>query len=134
MDTVEKNLRKAKKIFRDPDQVSEVLSRVAAKLKNFDSNSTQWKNFKSKVNILVKMIQSHISGKYPAFSSSSILLIIFALIYFITPLDAIPDFVPALGFTDDASVLFFIYQKLDKDIDKFLKWSNQSNDPVDNAN
>jgi uncharacterized membrane protein YkvA (DUF1232 family) len=28
-----------------------------------------------------------------------------ALAYFVLPIDAIPDFVPALGFTDDAAVL-----------------------------
>jgi len=29
-----------------------------------------------------------------------------AVAYFVLPLDAIPDVLPALGFTDDAAVLF----------------------------
>ena len=31
-----------------------------------------------------------------------------ALGYFICPVDAIPDIIPALGFTDDAAVLMFV--------------------------
>ena len=68
------------------------------------------------------MAQYHITGKYRAFSNASLLLIVFALLYFVTPTDVIPDFIPALGFTDDASVLYLIYRKLSKDIDQFLQW------------
>ncbi|MDZ4726589.1 MAG: YkvA family protein [Leptospira sp.] len=31
--------------------------------------------------------------------------IVFALLYFITPIDVIPDFILALGYTDDATVI-----------------------------
>ena len=31
-----------------------------------------------------------------------------ALVYFIVPIDAIPDFIAGLGFTDDAAVLFMV--------------------------
>ncbi|MEB3223550.1 MAG: YkvA family protein [Candidatus Sericytochromatia bacterium] len=33
-----------------------------------------------------------------------------AIAYFISPVDAIPDLVPMLGFTDDASLVFGAYQ------------------------
>lgn len=33
-----------------------------------------------------------------------------ALAYFVLPADAIPDFLPVLGFTDDAAVLLAVYQ------------------------
>ena len=33
-----------------------------------------------------------------------------ALVYFIMPADAVPDFLPALGFTDDAAVLMATLQ------------------------
>lgn len=33
-------------------------------------------------------------------------VLIGALAYFVLPTDLVPDFIPALGFTDDASVLF----------------------------
>lgn len=112
----------AKKTLSDSGKLKDVISKSADKIKNFAANSPEWKELKSKLNVLVSMAQNHISGKYRAFSNSSLLLIIFALLYFITPTDAIPDFIPALGFTDDASVLYLIYRKLNKDIEQFLAW------------
>lgn len=40
-------------------------------------------------------------------------LIIAALGYFILPLDFIPDFIPIVGYGDDAAVLYGLIQKLD---------------------
>ena len=40
-------------------------------------------------------------------------LIIAALGYFILPLDLIPDFIPIVGYGDDAAVLYGLIQKLD---------------------
>lgn len=37
-----------------------------------------------------------------------------ALAYFILPTDALPDFLPALGFTDDAAVIGLALQKFDE--------------------
>lgn len=113
---------KAKKTVQEKDGMSKLISQTGEKLKKMATDSDVWKEFRSKSNILIRMIQCHLSGEYKAFSTSSILLVVFALVYFVTPMDAIPDFIPAIGFTDDASVLFLIYRKLNKDIEKFLKW------------
>lgn len=41
----------------------------------------------------------------PATSPRVKLILLAALAYFVLPLDAMPDFVPLLGFTDDAAML-----------------------------
>ena len=122
MDKKKKIFEEAKKTVKDWKKLSDVLSKLAQKMKDSAANSPSWNELKSKVNTLASMLQSHVSGKYKAFSNASLLLIVFALLYFIAPTDAIPDFIPALGFTDDASVLYLIYRKLNKDIARFLKW------------
>ena len=114
----------ARKTMGDKKKLKEVLSQSTSKLKKLVGDSSQWKELKSKVNVLINMVQAHLSGRYRAFSNSSLLLVVFALVYFITPTDVIPDFIPALGLTDDASVLYLIYRKLSKDIDAFLDWND----------
>lgn len=121
-------MRKEKKIFEKAKQATsskkklgDVVSRSTEKLKKLAEESVEWDEMKSKIAMLIKMVKSHISGEYKAFSNPSLLLIVFALIYFITPTDVIPDFIPALGFTDDATVLLLVYRKLSKDIEAYVE-------------
>lgn len=39
-----------------------------------------------------------------------------ALIYFISPIDAVPDFIPILGWLDDAAVLSMVVAQLRKEL------------------
>lgn len=128
METKEKIYNEAKNTVSSTEKLKKVVGQSADKLKKLASDSSEWKEFKSKINILIRMIQVHLSGEYKAFSRPSLFMIAFALIYFITPTDVIPDFIPAIGFTDDASVLYMIYRKISKDIDAFIEWSNQAGD------
>ena len=125
MSKTKKIFNKAKDTVKDREGISNVVSKATQRLKEIANNSPEWKEFRSKIHILISMVKSHVSGEYNAFSTSSIILMVFALLYFIIPIDAIPDFIPVLGFTDDASVLFLIWKKLNKDIEAFLKWSGQ---------
>ena len=51
---------------------------------------------------VVAMYYCMMDEKTPITAKASIAL---ALFYFISPIDAIPDFIAALGFTDDAGVI-----------------------------
>ncbi len=117
----EKILNEAKKAVGSKKRLSDVVSQSTEKLKKFATDSTEWKELKAKATTLIQMVQAHLGGEYKAFSNASLLLVVFALVYFITPTDVIPDFIPALGFTDDASVLYLVYRKVSKDIEQFLE-------------
>ncbi|MEM0939805.1 MAG: YkvA family protein [Bacteroidota bacterium] len=126
MDKKKKLFDKAKQAISNTEKLKNIVSKSADKLKSIASESSEWKELRSKISLFIRMIQVQISGEYKAFSNSSLFLIVFALIYFITPVDALPDVIPAVGFTDDASVLYMIYRKLNKDVEAFLKWSGQN--------
>ena len=57
-------------------------------------------------------------------------LIIGALGYFILPIDIIPDFIPVLGFTDDAATLVSVIKTISKNITPEIKEKahNKSNE------
>jgi uncharacterized membrane protein YkvA (DUF1232 family) len=49
-------------------------------------------------------------------------MIVGAIIYVLNPWDLIPDWVPTLGFLDDATVLAFAVQKTRETLDNFTTW------------
>ena len=48
-------------------------------------------------------------------------LIIFALAYFISPIDAIPDPIPVVGYLDDAAVIAWVVAQLGVAISPYLE-------------
>ena len=60
----------------------------------------------------------------------SIVTIVAALIYFLSPLDVIPDFIPGLGFVDDATIIAFCFMSFKHDLDKYSNWL-KNNDVID---
>lgn len=62
------------------------------------------------------------AGNYKAISARSILMIMAGLVYFVTPIDIIPEFIAGLGLVDDAMILSFIISQLNKDLEEYREW------------
>ncbi|MEP1093574.1 MAG: DUF1232 domain-containing protein [Cyclobacteriaceae bacterium] len=120
--TKEEIWNRAKRASADKTRLGEIISQAKEKLDYALGNSDKLKGLSTKIQVLIRMIKAHLSGRYTAFSTRTILLITFALLYFIIPTDAIPDFLPIIGFTDDISILYFVWKQINSDVSKFLKW------------
>ncbi|MDO5089201.1 MAG: YkvA family protein [Leptotrichiaceae bacterium] len=81
-------------------------------------------NISSKFLLLVKMINSNLKGEFKI-SAMDKLKIIGAIVYVITPTDAIPDFMPLLGFSDDIAVVTYVLSKLNKLISEYEQFENE---------
>jgi len=44
------------------------------------------------------------------------------LMYFLSPIDAIPDFIPVFGMLDDIAVLAWVMKTLDGELSAFRAW------------
>lgn len=114
-------LSKATRITGKPGRILLVLTQLGGKVK-----STAWsalaKESKEKLMILARMAHAFGTGRYRGISVKSITIIVAGILYFINPLDLIPDFVFVIGLTDDASVLLWICSRLQKEIDQFIIW------------
>ena len=71
---------------------------------------------------LARMGREAVAGRYRALPKRSLVAIIAGLLYFLDPLDMIPDFLPFFGFADDAAVLLWVATRVRKDLDAFLQW------------
>ena len=52
----------------------------------------------------------------------TLIYLIAAILYFLNPLDVIPDMILALGFLDDFTVISFVYGKIAEEIEKYREW------------
>lgn len=124
-----KYIDKAKKIFDDSSKFKDLEDGADKKLDKLDGDDNKVSQLIQQLKLFIRMVKMHFNGKYSSFSTKSILIMIAGLVYFVTPIDLIPDFIPALGFTDDITVIYFIYRSLSTDIEKFKSWE-KSNNPV----
>ena len=75
-----------------------------------------------KVTILSRMVKAYFTGEYKIIPWGSIVKIIAVLIYFISPIDVIPDILPFIGLTDDLALTMWLFSSLKEDLKNFEVW------------
>jgi uncharacterized membrane protein YkvA (DUF1232 family) len=71
---------------------------------------------------LLRMLRAWVGGRYTSLPWRTLLFSLAGIIYFVNPFDVFPDFLPALGYLDDAGVLAFVIQAIRKDLEGYLRW------------
>jgi len=75
-----------------------------------------------RITTLSRMVKAYATGQYRIIPWASILKIIASLIYFISPFDLIPDFLPFIGLSDDLALVMWLFNSLKEDVDNFIAW------------
>lgn len=66
--------------------------------------------------LLCDMVNDYIKGNYKEIPLATIITAFCAILYFINPIDIIPDAIPLLGALDDATVVGLVLEALSNDI------------------
>tara|TARA_A100000164_G_C21739589_1_gene691653 strand:+ start:523 stop:918 length:396 start_codon:yes stop_codon:yes gene_type:complete len=117
-----KIFRQAMRMLNEQSQIKELIWKVSQKLQKINGSNKQINELMEHVQLFLRMIKKSLSGEYSAFSHKTLLSLVFGLLYFVTPMDVVPDFVPLLGFSDDLSILYFIIKNFKSDIEAFKVW------------
>ncbi len=72
--------------------------------------------------LLLQMVKDYFKGTYREVPYWVIGAAALALFYVFSPLDAIPDLVPGLGYLDDATVLAFCLKLVETELEKYRQW------------
>ena len=115
-------LKKAAGIASNPEKISDLIGSVSDKLSDMDENKKRVSGFFDKVKTLLRMLRSYINGEYRQIPWRSLLMIIGSLLYFLMPIDLIPDFIPITGLADDISIIFLVFNSINEDIEAFLEY------------
>jgi uncharacterized membrane protein YkvA (DUF1232 family) len=71
--------------------------------------------------IFLRLLRAQLAGKFCA-PADSILIVVAAVLYFVSPFDLIPDSIPVFGLIDDASVFTYVAKSNLTLISNFRKW------------
>lgn len=118
----DKLYRQAERLISSDTHISRLLDEVFLKLG--EATEVFYKTQDSII-ALARMLRSWMEGDYKNISSKSILAVVAALLYFVNPLDFIPDFIPVIGQLDDILILGFLIKTLNKEIERFMAWERQ---------
>ncbi|MGY3088268.1 uncharacterized membrane protein YkvA (DUF1232 family) [Hymenobacter sp. UYAg731] len=71
---------------------------------------------------MFRLIKASMSGEYTGVPGTTVAAAVAVLIYFLSPIDLIPDFIPVLGLLDDVALVAWFSTTLKGEMDKFHEW------------
>lgn len=113
---------RARRYLKNPARVFLVLDQAANLLIRKESFSGFTHEMSQKVRQLFRMSKAYVTGRYRGIPHWQALLVLAGIIYFVSPVDLIPDTFPILGFLDDLSVFSWILSTLSDELQAFRKW------------
>jgi uncharacterized membrane protein YkvA (DUF1232 family) len=115
---LEKGYASAEKLLGDRDALERFLQRLEKKLRKLPLAG----NALASIPVLASLIRSYTKKEYTDIPIGSIIAIISALIYFVSPIDFIPDFIPGVGHVDDTVVIAACLKLVESDVEEYIKW------------
>lgn len=77
------------------------------------------------VEVVLDLMRDYWSGRYREIPRWVVGALAFALLYFINPIELIPEFVPVIGYLDDAALLLLALRLTREYVEKYKVWREQ---------
>ncbi|MDC0231063.1 YkvA family protein [Aureispira] len=118
-------LKSAYRLLQKPLIVFRILKKAVARLQKYESVQEFAQDAKDRLQVLIRMVRVYINGEYTHISKTNAALSLAAILYFLSPIDLIPDFLP-VGLLDDMAILTWVYLNFQSEIEGFLEWEDQN--------
>jgi uncharacterized membrane protein YkvA (DUF1232 family) len=105
----------------DKDQLENVLNNYEELNDKFEKKS-KLKKFLNEFKLLFSMFKDAVSGEYKQIPWYIIAAIGSTLLYVLSPIDVIPDFIFGIGYVDDAAVMALCLKFVDLELSEYKKW------------
>lgn len=113
----------AESAARDKNKTKQLLQDAVNKAyQNRNQLKTVWEDLMA----VCRMLKAWSKGDYLSVPWKTIVLSLATIIYFLNPFDMAPDFIPGVGYLDDAVVLGFVVNSIKKELEKFLRWESEA--------
>ena len=124
---IDRRREKADAILSDTGETEELLKKTDQKIEK-QKNLTLLRQIPK----MGRMLKSFIRKEYTEVPVGTLGAIAASLLYFVSPVDILPDFSPFLGYVDDAAVVALCVNLCQYDLSKFEEWelSRQQKDSI----
>jgi uncharacterized membrane protein YkvA (DUF1232 family) len=116
-------IKSAERLLAKPLAILDLAKRAVAHLFKYDSVRSLLAEAREKIGIIIRLVEAYARRQYREVSTKNIVLSIGALLYLVSPIDFIPDFLAA-GLVDDVALLLWVYNNFSSEIEAFLRWED----------
>lgn len=114
--------KKAARLMSSPVEVLRAADHAAEKARHVRGPLGRiWNDLQ----VAVRLVRAWARHEYRDVSRGTIVLVLGGLLYFISPIDAIIDAIPVLGYIDDAAVLAWVLGQVRAELDQFRDWESR---------
>lgn len=119
---LEKGYKEAEKLLENEDKLERFLQRLEKKLKIIPIAGDKL----AIVPVMASLLKNYAEKEYTDIPIGTIIAIISALMYFVSPIDFVPDSIPVLGYFDDAAVVAACWKLVQSDVDEYVEWRKEN--------
>lgn len=128
-DLFEQFKRRAAKLLNNKYKIEETLKQGFQKAMDNEGAISEVLN---DLKLLISLVKDYISGAYREIPYGSIVAAVAGILYFVSPIDFIPDFIPVIGYIDDVFVIGIVFRQIHNDLEKYHEWKRrQSRGKID---
>ena len=109
-------VQEAKAFINDKEKMQNLLNRF----KEFFNNSSL-EEIKDNMKEAFNYVSDVFSGRYKDYSMTALITLVAGMVYVVSPIDIIPDFIPVVGFTDDITVFIFVLISVNDELERYRK-------------
>lgn len=126
MDIIDKFLRskwltKAAKCVKTPGAMTKLALTAGVYLRK-----NGLKSVSEYLTLMVNYVKDVATGRYKGYSKTHLTLIVAAILYVVSPLDVIPDFLIVAGLIDDAAIIAWVFNEIGKELDEYKEVSGEN--------
>lgn len=119
----EKAKSKAEEYIKSPDKLGKLVNDATEKA---NRKNGPLKEVWDSLMACFRLIKAYANGSYREAPWQSLVMIVASIVYFVMPVDLLPDFLAGLGFLDDAALLGWTIKTFAADIDAFTQWEDDA--------
>lgn len=129
-DVLQRNYAESEEILHNEDKLERLFQRLEKKLKIVPVVGGTL----AEIPMMASLIKSYVQKEYTDIPIGSIVAVISALLYFVSPIDIIPDNIPGVGYIDDAVVVAVCLKMVDSDLQEYKIWREQNGKVIEIPN